>query len=50
MATASTNEGTPFVAILALCNMSSADAVISLSGFPNGLRRAEEAPPVGFYL
>jgi hypothetical protein len=50
IAIASTNEGTPFVAILALCNMSSADTVISLSGFPNGLRRAEEAPPVGFYL
>jgi len=27
------NEGTPFVAILALCNMTSADTVISLSGF-----------------
>src|SRR5580765_3961374 len=45
MAIASTNEGTLFVAILALCKMSSADTVISLSGFPNGLRRAEEARP-----
>jgi hypothetical protein len=49
MAIASTNEGTPFVAILALCNMSSADMAISVSGFPNGLRRAEEAPPVGWF-
>src|SRR6202795_3314807 len=50
MAMASTNEGTPFVVILALCNMSSADTVISLSDFPNGLRRAEETPPVEFLL
>src|SRR6266478_6748823 len=31
MAIASTNEGTPFVAILALCNMSSADTAVSVS-------------------
>src|SRR5580765_3582933 len=36
MAMASTNEGTPFVATLALCKMSSADTVVSLSDFPNG--------------
>src|ERR1700731_4774168 len=39
MAIASTNEGTPFVAILALCNMSSADTVISLADFPNGFEK-----------
>src|SRR6202142_1709281 len=50
IATASTNEGTPFVAILALCNMSSADTAVSVSNSPNGLRRAEEAPPVWFLL
>src|ERR1700685_959508 len=33
MATAWTNEGTPFVAILALCNMSSADTKISFPLF-----------------
>src|SRR6266403_1592188 len=33
MAIASANEGTPFVAILALCNMSSAGTVISLRVF-----------------
>src|SRR6266699_884066 len=33
MAIASTNEGTSFVAILALCNMSSADTAVSVSGF-----------------
>src|ERR1700739_1745081 len=33
MAIASTNEGTPFVAILELCKMSSADTVISLQVF-----------------
>src|SRR6202047_2276469 len=33
IAIASTNEGTPFVAILALCNIRSADTVISLSDF-----------------
>src|SRR6266481_4193865 len=33
MAIASTNEGTPFVAILALCNMSSADTAVSVSSF-----------------
>src|SRR5260370_35387618 len=33
MAIASTNEGTPFVAILALCNMSSADTAVSVSNF-----------------
>src|SRR5712675_3759488 len=30
MAMASTNEGTPFVAILALCNMRSADTAVSV--------------------
>src|SRR6266481_588212 len=33
MAMASTNEGAPFVAILALCNMSSADTAVSVSNF-----------------
>src|SRR5271168_400030 len=33
MAIASTNEGTPFVATLALCNMSSADTTISFPSF-----------------
>src|SRR6185369_9278584 len=33
MAIASTNEGTPFVAILALCSMRSADTAVSVSGF-----------------
>src|SRR5262249_25326566 len=33
MAIASTNEGTPFVAILALCNMSSTNTVISFQVF-----------------
>src|SRR5271169_1050551 len=32
MAMDSTNEGTPFVAILALCNMRSADTAVSVSG------------------
>jgi len=50
MAIASTNEGTPFVAILALCKMSSADTAVSVRISPNGLRRAEEAPPFRFYL
>src|SRR5712691_7229300 len=46
MAIASTNEGTPFVAILALCKMSSADTGVSVSSFPKALRRAEDTPPV----
>src|ERR1700741_2584954 len=50
MAMASTNEGTLFVAILALSNMSSADTGIFLSDFPNGLRRAEGTPPLEFLL
>src|SRR5580704_16718838 len=39
MAMASTNEGTSFVAILALCNMSSADTVISLSVFSKWIEK-----------
>jgi hypothetical protein len=40
MAIASTNEGTPFVAILVLCNMSSTGMTISFPLFPNGLEQA----------
>src|SRR6266700_3722117 len=39
MAIASTNEGTPFVAILALCNMSSADTAVSVSGFSKWIEK-----------
>src|SRR5260370_2083379 len=40
-ATASTNEGTPFVAILALCNMSSADTAVSVSSFSKWIEKGE---------
>jgi hypothetical protein len=40
MAMASTNEGAPFVAIFALCNMSSAGMTISFQLFRNGLEQA----------
>ena len=49
-AIASTNEGTPFVAILALCNMSSADTGISFQRFPNGLRGAEKLRPLSLLV
>src|SRR5713226_2884243 len=39
MAIASTNEGTPFVAILALCNMSSADTAVSVSSFSKWIEK-----------
>src|SRR5438128_12662962 len=39
MAIASTNEGIPFVAILALCNISSADTAVSLSAFPKWIEK-----------
>src|SRR5277367_3080544 len=39
IATASTNEGTPFVAILALCNMRSADMAVSVSGFSKWIEK-----------
>src|SRR6266851_6532719 len=39
MAMASTNEGTPFVAILALCNMSSADTAVSVSSFSKWIEK-----------
>src|SRR5882672_3359036 len=39
MAIASTNEGTSFVAILALCNMSSADTAVSVSGFSKWIEK-----------
>src|SRR5712664_4355827 len=39
MAIASTNEGTPFVAILALCNMSSADTAVSVSDFSKWIEK-----------
>src|SRR6266446_9779341 len=39
MAIASTNEGTPFVAILALCKMSSADTAVSVSGFSKWIEK-----------
>src|ERR1700687_1349638 len=39
MAIASTNEGTLFVAILALCNMSSADTAVSVSGFSKWIEK-----------
>src|SRR6266851_5973311 len=39
MAIASTNEGTPFVAILALCNMRSADTAVSVSGFSKWIEK-----------
>src|SRR6266853_268211 len=39
MAIASTNEGTPFVAILALCNMSSADTAVSFSRFSKWIEK-----------
>src|SRR5712664_3895658 len=39
MAIASANEGTPFVAILALCNMSSADTAVSVSNFSKWIEK-----------
>src|SRR6266853_28690 len=39
MAIASTNEGTPFVAILALCNMISADTAVSVSTFSKWIEK-----------
>src|SRR6266853_2030667 len=39
MAIASTNEGTPFVAILALCNMISADTEVSVSSFSKWIEK-----------
>src|SRR6266446_8808514 len=39
MAMASTNEGAPFVAILALCNMSSADTAVSVSNFSKWIEK-----------
>src|SRR5216684_6668490 len=39
MAIASTNEGTPFVAILALCSMSSADTAVSVSSFSKWIEK-----------
>src|SRR5712691_74339 len=39
MAIASANEGTPFVAILALCNMSSADTAVSFSSFSKWIEK-----------
>src|SRR5690242_15549334 len=39
MAMASTNEGTPFVAILALCKMSSADTAVSVSSFSKWIEK-----------
>src|SRR6266481_5800704 len=39
MAIASTNEGTPFVAILALCKMSSADTTVSVSSFSKWIEK-----------
>src|SRR5947209_8337804 len=39
MAIASTNEGTPFVAILALCKMSSADTAVSVSNFSKWIEK-----------
>src|SRR6266853_3106351 len=39
MAIASTNKGTPFVAILALCNMSSADTAVSVSNFSKWIEK-----------
>src|SRR6202795_2627348 len=39
MAIASTNEGTPFVAILALCKMSSEDTAVSVSGFSKWIEK-----------
>src|SRR4029077_10796678 len=41
MAMASTNDGTPFVAILALCNMSSADTAVSVSSFSEWIEKGE---------
>src|SRR6266850_210613 len=38
-AIASTNEGTPFVAILALCKMSSADTTVSVSSFSKWIEK-----------
>src|SRR4029077_4238499 len=43
MAIASTNEGTPFVAILALCNIRSADTAVSVSNFSKGIEKGGEA-------
>src|SRR5271155_5717121 len=39
MAIASTNDGTAFVAILALCSMRSADTAVSVSGFSKWIER-----------
>src|SRR5580704_11843485 len=39
MAIASTNEGTVFVAILALCNMKSANTAVSVSGFSKWIEK-----------
>src|SRR5277367_6616446 len=39
MAIASTNEGTPFVAILALCTISSANTAVSVSGFSKWIEK-----------
>src|ERR1700686_4805764 len=39
MAIASTNEGTPFVAILALCNMRSADTAVSVPAFSKWIEK-----------
>ena len=50
IAIASTNEGTPFVAILALRNMISADTVISLSGFKWIEKGGGDSAPLNFYL
>src|SRR5882724_12745129 len=39
MAIASTNDGAPFVAILALCTMSSADTAVSVSSFSKWIEK-----------
>jgi len=43
-------RGHPVRGDLGVVQYDSADKVISLSGFPNGLRRAESPPPVEFLL
>src|ERR1700756_4778562 len=42
MAIASANDGTSVVAILALCNMSSADMAVSVSNFSKGIEKGGE--------
>src|SRR5260370_7780191 len=49
IAIASTNEGTPFVAILPLCKMISADTRISFFVFHRLVRRTEASFPPLFF-